>query len=544
MKATIRRRAKPAKLLLLALVGFCLALGSVGAGDVAVTVLYTADVHGSILPIEYYEGMEHAGGLLRCATVIRRERELDPELLLLDGGDLFQGSIESYQTRGQIVIQAVNALRYDALIPGNHEFDWGVANLRAFYAGTTIPVVAANIGADPPESRPPGKCVPFIVKTVRGVRVAIVGLTTPHIPRWSRPRLLGALTFQRSLEALQRVMPEVRQRKPDILILAAHQGFRDYGDDTANEINAIARSFPEFDLILGAHTHRNVETAELNGVLYSQPGPYGIWFDKIRLVYDPQARRILSKQCEIITVDASFKQDAELKKLLAAGLEEAEDMAEEDVGWADEKQTPTSEFPGQSSIQTLIAKSIAEAVPADVVFHGALTQADLRKGPIRVKDIWRIVPYENSIGVAHLTLDELRQILEENSAFYKSRGETRDFRGVHGLTYALNPKAPAGSKVSRLVLTHRPPPKEGGRIRVAFNSFDLASAGDRLKRLRAIVETPEARLEETDVDTRSAVKAYIEAHSPVREEPQEGAVIVRGKKGKRSKADDETAGER
>ena len=113
------------------------------------------------------------------------------------------------------------------------------------------------------------------------------------------------MTVEASLAALRRVMPLVRAQKPDILVLAAHQGWREWGDDPANEVRAITQAFPEFDVILGAHTHQAVEWKTVNGVAYTQAGSYGLWLGAVRLVFDTQTRRVKSKQIQLLAVDST-----------------------------------------------------------------------------------------------------------------------------------------------------------------------------------------------------------------------------------------------
>ena len=570
------------------------------AREVAITLLHTADVHGHVAAVssERENGPGEpgvtggpgvmGGGLLRCATRIEEIRRRDANVILVDCGDLIQGSPESFLTQGRIVVEAVRQLRYDALVPGNHEFDGGVDALRHFYAQAQIPVLAANIRSSKerqlttrPGRRPsptcgrgqppagPSSCsftvegdatppdfaseepalpgaVPFLCKEVDGIRVVVVGLSNPLIPLWSRPRLLGDVTFETSLVALRRVMPLVRAQKPDILVLAAHQGWREWGDDPANEINVIARAFPEFNVILGAHTHQAVEWKTVNGVAYTQAGCYGLWLGVTRLVFDTQTRRLKSKQIQLLAVDSTVAPDKTMEDQVAKSLQETKTYLNQAVGVAAVELEPTSRVRGQSAIQTLIAGAIAERVQADVVIHRALTEASLRAGRITMRDVWRIVPYDNYIGVAHLTLDELRQILEENSGFFKSR----EFRGVYGLTYDLKPKAPAGERISNIRLNGKqkpddrrqtpedrpekaddPPSPERfggqGRVRMAFNSYDMASAGGRFRRLRAILDQSTSRLEECpDVDTRAAVLAYLHRHQPLDIQAAPGAHVV------------------
>jgi len=103
------------------------------------------------------------------------------------------------------------------------------------------------------------------------------------------------LQFPDTLDALRTALAQARKIKPDILILAVHQGWRKWGDNPANEINAIARAFPEFNVILGAHTHQVVAWKTVNGVAYTQAGCYGLWLGVVRLVFDTQTRRVKIK---------------------------------------------------------------------------------------------------------------------------------------------------------------------------------------------------------------------------------------------------------
>ncbi|MCX6991820.1 MAG: bifunctional UDP-sugar hydrolase/5'-nucleotidase [Kiritimatiellaeota bacterium] len=539
----------------LAFVAALLLAPALSAREVAITLLHTADVHGQVAAVIPDREKEPGGGLLRCATRIGEIRRKEDNVILVDCGDLIQGSPESFLTQGRIIVEAVRQLRYDALVPGNHEFDGGVDALRRFYAQAQIPVLAANIhGKQEPVLPGAG---PFLCKDVNGVRVVILGLANPLIPLWSRPRLLGDVTVETSLDALRRVMPLVRAQKPDILVLAAHQGLREWGDDPANEVHAIAQAFPEFDVILGAHTHQAVEWKTVNGVAYTQAGPYGLWLGVVRLVFDTQTRRVKSKQIQLLAVDSTVAPDKALEDQVAKSLKETKQYLNQEVGVAAVELKPTSRVRGQSAIQTLIAEAIAERVQADVVIHGTLSEAFLRAGSITMRDVWRIVPYDNYIGVARLTLDELRQILEENSGFFNSR----DFRGVYGLTYDLEPKAAAGKRISNIRLTgsrstddrrqttdDRPEKTDDGRqpalrspgeagtteggvnarVRVAFNSYDMASAGGRFRRLRAILDQSTSRLEEyPEADTRAAVLAYLRRHQPLDIQVVPGAHVVR-----------------
>jgi 2',3'-cyclic-nucleotide 2'-phosphodiesterase (5'-nucleotidase family) len=493
--------------------------------EIPITILQTTDLHGRLLPSA--ESGQSAGGLLQCASIIRNVRARERNVLLVDCGDLIQGSAESWLTQGRVMVRALEWLNYDAWVPGNHDFDWGFAALERLQRETRIPTLAANVWSPEGATHRLDRIRPFVMKDVDGVRVALVGLTTPGIPMWLLPDALGDLRFKRSVEALAAVMPMVRAEKPDVLVLLAHQGYQAGGDDEANEINLIARRFPEFDVILGGHLHRELSDMKLNGVLYSQGRSYGAGVGRVDLVFDNIRGRVVRKSSEIVPAVAC-PADPDLAQLLEPDLGKARAYLDEVVGSASCDMEGSTRMPGQSAIQQLIAAAIAEAAKAEVVLHGLLAEASLARGPIRRADAWRIIPYENRIGVLYLTPQELRDVLEENAEL----AGTAHFLGVRGIGYDFYPKAQKGNRVRNLRLADGSLPNGRRRFRVASNSYALASGGGRFPALRRLAGQPNSRLEMTEIDTRAAVVDYVRKHNPLCFEEGREVQVVRRDPGK------------
>ncbi len=489
----------------------CVATSIVAARHVPIVIIHTTDLHGHVLSARDYDGNENIGGLLRCATLIKEWREKYPNVLLVDIGDLYQGAIESYLSRGLIMNRALEWLGYDAWVVGNHEFDWGLRTLSTAINDSSVPVLGANIGVRPGASNPLSRVQPYVIRQVDGVRIALVGLTTDAIPTWSRPHLLGDVIIEDSVTALRSIMPAVRAERPDIMILLAHQGYRPFGDSPANQINRIARHFPEFDVILGGHSHQPVDQSYVNGILYSQAGYFGIWLGKVRLVYDTVAREIIEESGQVQHVSEEIAKDPALKEVLDADLTRARALANQQVGELAHSLSARSSTPGQSGVQQLICRAIAAATGVDVVLHGRLANETLAAGPVYRHDVWRIVPYENTIGVLQLTAGELQTILEENVA----QIQRSQFMGVHGIKYELHEAAEPGSQIRNLRLADGSAIHPRRRIGVALNSYVLASGGSRFLAARRLADDPLTRLEMTDVDTRSAVITYLQRNRPL-----------------------------
>ena len=491
-----------------------LAVTPAGARPVELTLLHTTDIHGHLLPTSDYEGNREVGGLLRCATRIEQVRAERDHVLLVDCGDLYQGSAESYLTDGRATLRAMEFLKYDACVLGNHEFDWGLPKLLSLHQSTALPMLAGNIVGRPSRASPLARVQPFLMREIEGVRVAIVGLITPGVPSWSTPDLLGDALFERSVPALKRIMPAVHAAEPDILVLALHQGLRPYGDDYANEVKGIAEAFPEFDVILGGHTHQMVERALVGGnTLYAQAGYYAIWLGQVDLTYDTVTRRVVQKRAQMHRLGTEVPMHTGLTAVVQQDLDRARDYLQGKAGHSDAVLRHAVDGLGQSPIQQLICRSLAEATGADLVLHGVLDEEDLPAGEIRVSDVWRIVPYENRSALLSVTPAELTEILDEN---LKRKGNIQ-FMGPFGFTYEIEDQAGTPHAV-RLRLADGSIPHPRQRLRVAVNSYVVASGGRRFPRLREIAERVETRLQLLDVDTRSAVLAYLAKHQPLHAE--------------------------
>ncbi len=475
--------------------------------EVPITILHTTDLHGTILPTTDYEGNTDVGGLVRCATAIARVRAEQPNTLLVDAGDLFQGTPVSWLTDGKVMVKALNALRYDAWVIGNHEFDWGLAKLTGCVALAQMPVLAANMEGLPGIES-------FVIREVEGVKVGIVGLTTPAIPSWSRPRLIAGLRFIDSVTVLKELLPAVRKAGAAVLVLVAHQGYRESGDDHANQIVAIARAFPEIDVIIGAHTHRDFPEQKVAGVLYTQAAYYGIRLGRVDLVFDTEKRMVTRRTARTLTMDGSIPFDTNLLVAVSGELAAADKYAAEVVGTAtaafELRGAPKRETPVHELLCVAIAESLAaRGVAVDGVLHGVLSaKSELAKGPVTMADIWRVVPFENFIGVAELSVAELTAILDENAGVF----EKKEFRGFWGLRTVIDPKAAAGKRVLSLRRADGAELAAEARLRVAFNSYDLASAGRRCPKLREIVDRPTSRLVELELTTREALTEYMRRH--------------------------------
>ncbi|NUN93166.1 MAG: bifunctional metallophosphatase/5'-nucleotidase [Verrucomicrobiae bacterium] len=510
---------------------------ALSAREVPLVILHTTDLHSAVLPAvpaddARLSGIQEAtpddgplGGFARCATAIRAIRAKERNVLWLDNGDTIEGNALGFLTRGAAILRALNLLGCSIWTLGNHEFDWGLAALAPRLEDFKGDLLAANLrydappGASPEIARAFARVKPFVIREMEGVKIGVLGLTTPGIPSWSRPRLIPGLVVEDSLVALRRAVPLAKAAGCDILLLSAHQGLRPRGDDHANQVAAIARNFPELDAIIGGHSHQPFEEQKVSGVLYTQANFWGSHLGRIDLTWDPDARRVTSRTARLLPMDATVPMNPEVLEALRPDLDRTAAALAERVG---EATAPIEALGGPKAstpLHDLFCAAIAEAVEArggkvDAVLHGLLAghKTGLPAGTLRMADVWSVVPYENTVGVFEVSRDQLLEILEENASAYTSPR----FRGLWGLTMKIKPSAPSGKRVVFLGDREGRTLPPAARLRLAANSYDLASGGRRWPRLRELAEAPSAKLVEYDFQTREALAEYLRKHSPIR----------------------------
>ena len=257
-------------------------------------ILITSDIHGHILPVDYRTNELQHSGLAKLATIIKRERQYAPELLLVDNGDLIQGTPLAYyaatagKERLNPAIAVLNELRYDAAVLGNHEFNYGQEILRKAIQSSAFPWLSAGITTY--ETNEPAFGKPYIVKTMSsGMKMVILGVTTHYIPNWENAAHLKGLSFRDALDTVKDWTARIRQEeKPDLLIVAYHGGFeRDLATGEAaerltgeNQAYAMCMETEGIDVLITGHQHRFI-TGEVNGVTVIQPGLNGQAIGKI-----------------------------------------------------------------------------------------------------------------------------------------------------------------------------------------------------------------------------------------------------------------------
>ena len=483
-----------------------------------VSLFHTTDLHGHIRPTRTYRGITNVGGLARCASQIRQWRKTNPHSLLLDIGDVYQGTAVGWITRGRLMIDLFNKLRYDAWVLGNHEFDWGPEVVLDAVRRSTMPVLTGNIriegrpaGTLEDPSHPLARIVPHVVKTVAGFRIGLIGLTTPGLPYWLRPELLDGFEATDPVKVLRTSLKYLREEaKADAVVVCGHMGLGET-DDFANRVQALLEEEDGPDVYLAGHTHRDQASRFVNGTLYTQADYFGIHCGRVDLTFDTESRRIVEKRAYTMLMDERIPEDPLVLEVAGKDLDDAGGYLSGEMGELAVELTARRPAPGMPSpLQALISSAVLHAaakqeLDPDGVFHGTFGSGTLPAGKKTIAEAWTVLPYDNRLVVLYLTREELVGVLNESlqggtdralfgfevqvAGAEAAKGETRRGRFVRSLRSLRNPG----------------PRPAGHRYCIVFNSYDVQSGGKRLMRLRALAQRPECKASLLPPSSRQAL---------------------------------------
>jgi 2',3'-cyclic-nucleotide 2'-phosphodiesterase / 3'-nucleotidase len=468
---------------------------------VTITLLSTTDIHGHILPWDYYTNKPADLGLAKIATLIKQARAEAPHALLLDCGDTIQGTPLAYYfaekdtSKPNPAIAAFNALHYVAMAVGNHEFNFGEQAMWKAKGESQFPWLAANI--EQTYASGVGHIGSYIVKNVDGVRVGIVGFVTPGIPRWEIPEHYKGYEFQPILAAAQRVIPEVR-KQVDLLVVIMHSGLdRDPQNgaaapdqiDNENAAWELADQVPGIDVIFYGHTHREMPELMVHGALMSQARNWGQSLARadVEMSRDDSGRWLIaSKHSKTIPVTPDIAADPEITKLAEPYQEATQKYLDTPIANSAKELTGQHSRYEDDPLVDLIHKVQLDAGHADVsmatmFFPGV----NIPAGPVTVRQAAALYVYENTLYVVQMTGAQLKDALEHAASFFSAwpvpEGESIRLPGYNadsaeGVSYVIDLTQPVGQRIRDLTF-HGKPLDAAQTVRVAINNYRYTGGG-------------------------------------------------------------------
>lgn len=484
------------------------AVSSLAAAErTRITFLSTTDLHGNIYPIDYYTNQPAHLGLAKVATLIQQVRREDPELILLDSGDTIQGTPLAYyhnrrnNTPRSPMMLVMSTLKYDALAIGNHEYNFGLGVLNKARREASFPWLSGNtykVGTDETAF------APYLVKEVKGVRVGIIGLTTPGVPSWDNPGNYEGLEFRDPVASGRKWVQVLREtEKVDVVVIAMHMGIEvDLATGRLNpgqvpQENAavqIAQEVPGIDVIFMGHTHRDVPALLVNGVLLSQANRWGDRVVRADVYVEKDATsgrwQVAAKSAVSLPVTATVAADPEILALAEPYHRETQAWLGTVIGEASTELTTTEGYYEDNALIDLIQRVQMEAGQADVSLAANFNlRARIAAGPVTVRDIAGLYIYENTLVVIEATGATVKAALEHSARFFretdpdKSPRERIDprvpgynFDIAEGVEYEIDLQQPYGRRIRNLRFKGEPLAPDRV-LRVAINNYRLNGGG-------------------------------------------------------------------
>jgi 2',3'-cyclic-nucleotide 2'-phosphodiesterase (5'-nucleotidase family) len=456
------------------------------APSVTITILQTSDLHGRVHPHDSIADRDLGGSLSRVAAAVRRIREEGKPVLLVDSGDTIQGAPEQALAFAagdpDPIVAAMNAVGYDAMALGNHEFDFGIARTRKSRDEARFPWLSANtLGADGAPA-----FEPYAVKTLADVRVGILGLTTASAGAAS-PTLVGSVSFEDPAAAASRWVPVLRgKERCDVVVVAIHEGLargdapREDRRGRPEPIHRLAE-VPGVDLILMGHTHVVIRPTRIGSVWVAEPGRWGEAMTRFDATLERGAGggwRLAAMRGEIVPMrrvspdPATVAAAEEVHARAMRELGETVAVLDAAVHPADARRADSAALDWVHAVQLREGK-------AELSFAAMLPgkPPEWPAGPLALREIWSFYPYENSLVTLRATGGQVRAALEW-SASQATNPDARsyDVDTLEGAEYELDLSRPAGRRVVSLTRGGRPL-TDADSFAVALNSFRAAGGG-------------------------------------------------------------------
>ncbi len=470
---------------------FCVVILWIGAAVLSaqeLTILQTTDIHGQET-------------IAQIGTIIDQERAADKDLILVACGDICNGSPSAYVDAGASMIECLNAFKYDVFVPGNHEFRIGnEAFRRNSDLFTSGKVLGANIEFTDPAKAPSKELGSWTMLERKGLKIAVIGLLCHRADNWIGASLYSGIRLISPVETFQKIMPEVRAAKPDVVIIAAHLDSKSImesitgNDDWAYTLESALREFcPEASLILAGHTHRLVPIQEVYpGCWEVQPPTHGKGIAKIKLTYDAKAEKVTNVKSEIIATKGVAQKtkmpDDWVKNQASAPAFMSRPVAQlpENVVLGTVRDEPES----GARMTELFAKAILDGVPdCDGVFCHNYASWHNKRGILTENDFFYLQNNNQYITVLTLTQEEFRTIKAEIA---KNTPGTKFFQS---------------RKDADL--------QKQQTLKIAFDAYDVTGCDGALNQLRIIANNVKSRTD-TDRHVRELFKAYLMKIYPVK----------------------------
>ena len=429
--------------------------------SVEIRILHLNDFHGFAEPYKPFGSQEPLGGMAYLAAragELRREKAA----LFLAAGDMIQGNNWANLSQGESVVELMNTMNFNALVVGNHEFDFGQEILKKRISESRFPVLGANVeGLE--------GLKPYVISELNGMKIAVIGIVTEETPVSTHPRNVAGLRFSQPAEALGKYLPELRQ-KADAIIVLSHIG---HAAD-----RSLAEKVKGIDLIVGGHSHTKVaKPVRIGSTWIVQAWEHGKALGVMDLTLEHGKVVAAEGRLEEIR-PIPGREDRAIQGIVEKNQQKVNKVLNDPLGEARNDLDGENVRRKETNLGNLIADIMRSASKAQVtIINGGGIRTSIKKGEIRVKDVYSVLPFDNYIVAIKLTGKQIIEALEHGLSGIEE-GEGR-FPQISGMRFRYSSGSPKGKRIKEVYLAGVPidPAQE---YSVATNDF-LAAGGDGYK---------------------------------------------------------------
>lgn len=538
------------------------------AQTVNVKIIETSDVHGAIFPYDLVNDRPSNSSLAQVMTYLNEQRsDTNQIVFLLDNGDILQGDPVVYYYNFEktdtlhLYADVMNYMKYDAATIGNHDIETGHNVYDKFNEEINFPWLAAN-AVRTSDGQPYFK--PYTTIERGGIKIAVLGLITPAIPKWLPEKIWDGMQFDDMIQTAEKWVKKIREtEQPDLLIGLFHAGvnYNYSGEDSTtykneNASKLIAEKVAGFDVIFVGHDHEgwNFKTRNPNGkevlVLGTQASARTLAVANIILKFDKFCGFFASDKMsgEIVEVK-NYKPDEEFMKRFSPAFDEVKKYVSRPIGKFTKSISSRDALFGPSEFVDLINTVQLELTEADISFTAPLSfNATIKEGDLFVKDMFNLYRYENLLYTIEMSGQEIKDYLEfscgnwfnqmknendnllryrldENgNIIYSQRSNSPElyerfynFDAAAGIDYVVDVTKPIGERVSILQLSDGRKFDLKTKYKVAVNSYRGNGGGDHLTKGAKIPkeELNKRVISSTDKDLRYYMMKWIEEKKTV-----------------------------
>jgi len=527
------------------------------SSDIKVHILVTSDIHARIFPYDFVNDKPMQASMSHVHTLVSIARARPgSNIILLDNGDLIQGTPAGYyanfvqEARRNLFSRVLNLMQYDAATVGNHDIEAGPEVYNRLIQEFDFPYLGANV-INTETGKPFFK--PYTIINRQGVRIAVLGLTTPAVPTWLPEKLWKGMSFQEMAEAARQWIQVIEQtEKPDAIVGLFHSGLGVANPEPnqrflENASYYVAQTVPGFDVIFTGHDHREwLKTIQNNRgeeVLLVGPGPYGEKIGVVELTFYRNADRsfvITNTKAELIpatTIAPSPEFFTQFDEDVNAIISFSNEPAGRIIG----DLVSNDAFFGSAPFVDIVHDLQLKITEADISFTAPLSfNQTIRSGIMRVRDFFNLYRFENYLYVMELTGAEILSYLEfsyglwfnqmngpdDHLLLFREGGDGRPvadsqgrFRLMHpsfnfdsaaGIQYTVDVSKPVGQRITITGMEDGTSFYPEKTYRVAINSYRGSGGGGHLTDGAGI---PQEKLYErivftSDKDLRSEMTRY------------------------------------